>query len=140
MGTGRRNPGPTPVEARLTWAQASARRLDRSYLGSRLATDPADVVDALCGAHAQVASAAELSVALRLADGTRESVQDALWRERTVVKTFGPRGTVHLLRTGDLPTWTGAFRAVPQQPSVFPEDVRLTPDQTERVLAAIDAA
>ena len=52
---------------RLTWAQVSARRMGRQGLISPLTgADPADAVAAMCGAHAQVLSAAELSVGLRL--------------------------------------------------------------------------
>ncbi|MBV9208099.1 MAG: winged helix DNA-binding domain-containing protein [Actinobacteria bacterium] len=42
-------------------------------------------------------SAAELSIGRRLAGATRTDVRRALWQERTLVKTFGPRGTIHLL-------------------------------------------
>ena len=47
----------------LSWTQVCARRLDRHALSapSRDAR-PADVVEAMCGAHAQVMSAAEVSV------------------------------------------------------------------------------
>ena len=52
----------------------------------------------MAGGHAQVMSAAEVSLALRVADATRADVAAALWEERSLVKTFGPRGTVHVLR------------------------------------------
>ena len=41
-----------------------------------------------------VLSAAELSIGRRVAGATRADVQRALWEDRTLVKTFGPRGTV----------------------------------------------
>jgi hypothetical protein len=59
----------------------------------------------MCGAHAQVLSAAELSIGLRVAGATRSDVRAALCSERSLVKTFGPRGTVHLLPAGDLALW-----------------------------------
>jgi hypothetical protein len=123
---------------RLTWAQVSARRMGRQRLVSPLAgATPADAVAAMCGAHAQVLSAAELSVGLRLAGTTRSDVRDALLEERSLVKTFGPRGTVHLLPARDLPMWVGALPALPKPRSPFADDVRLTDEQTELVLAAI---
>src|SRR6266540_2433338 len=127
--------------ARWSWAQARARRLERHGL-SVPSPDarPADVAAAICGAHAQVLSAAELSIGLRLAGGTRQDVREALWTERSLVKTFGPRGTVHLLPTRDLPVWIGALAAVPPAGSSFPEDVRLTPEQRDEVVEAIAAA
>ena len=122
---------------RLTWAQVSARRLERHGLATPAKTDPTQIVRAICGAHAQVLSAAELSVGLRIDGITRDEVRAALWTERGLVKTFGPRGTVHLLPARDLPLWTGALSAVPAAASPFPEDTRLTTGQTDEVVAAI---
>src|SRR5947209_19536483 len=70
--------------------------------------DPAGVAGLLCGAHAQILTAAEFSIGRRIAGATRVDVRRALWEDRTLVKTFGPRGTVHLLPAVDLPMWTGA--------------------------------
>lgn len=126
---------------RMSWAEVCARRLERHALSAPLRdAQPADIVGAICGAHAQVLSAAELSIGLRLAGATRMEVRDALWTERSLVKTFGPRGTVHLLPARDLPLWTGAMSAIPPTPSGFPRDVRLTPTQTDAVVAAIAVA
>jgi uncharacterized protein YukE len=89
----------------------------------------------MCGAHAQVLSAGEVSVALRLDSGTRETVQQA----DGLVKTFGPRGTVHLLPVDDLPLWTGALSALPPGPKP-PEQMRMSPQQIAEVIAAIGDA
>ncbi|MEE1807144.1 winged helix DNA-binding domain-containing protein [Streptomyces sp. BE133] len=121
----------------VTWAGANARRMERQGLAAPVHLAPADVVGALPAAHAQVLSAAELSVGLRTAGATRTDVREALWTERTLVKTHGPRGTVHLLPMTELPMWTGALSAVPVGRSPFPEGVRMTSEQTEAVLAAI---
>ncbi|MGW6913184.1 winged helix DNA-binding domain-containing protein [Kitasatospora sp. NPDC054939] len=125
---------------RLTWAQVCARRLARHRLAAPAAfAAPAEVAGAICGAHAQVMSAAELSLALRTATGTREDVRAAL-RDGSLVKTFGPRGTVHLLPAAGLALWTGALGAVPTARGAVPERMRMTGEQTEQVIAAIDAA
>lgn len=58
----------------------------------------------------------------------------------TLVKTFGPRGTVHLLPAADLPLWTGALSAVPTGPTPFPGNARMTPDRVEAVVAAVGDA
>ena len=122
----------------LSWAQVSARRLDRHGLSAPLAgAEPADVVAAMCGAHAQLLTAAEWSIGLRLAGVTRGDVQAALWTGRSLVKTFGPRGTVHLLPTRDLALWTGALSGLPSAPNSFAKDVQLTPGQTDAVIEAI---
>ncbi len=101
---------------------------------------PADIAGAMCGAHAQILSAAELSIGLRIAGADREDVRRALWEDRTLVKTFGPRGTVHLLPAVDLPMWTGALSGLPGSTPQHPDPVRFTTEQAEEVLAAIDDA
>jgi hypothetical protein len=101
---------------------------------------PADIAGVLCGAHAQILSAAELSIGRRIAGATRVDVRRALWNDRTLVKTFGPRGTIHLLSTADLPMWTGALSALPSAASTHPEGVRFNREQAEEVITAIGDA
>jgi hypothetical protein len=122
----------------MTWAEVSARRLARSRLtdATRI-DDPAVISAAMLGVHAQVMSAAELSIGIRGETLTRADVRDALWRDRTLVKTRGPRGTVHLLAAADLPMWIGALSAVPAGRSPFSADVRMSAEQTDRIVAAI---
>jgi Winged helix DNA-binding domain len=127
--------------ASLTWSGVTARRMARQAL-TEPATElgPADIAGVLCGAHAQVLSAAELSIGRRIAGATRADVQRALWKDRTLVKTFGPRGTAHLLAAADLPMWTGALSALPSSVPAHPEPVRFTAEQAEQVIAAIGDA
>lgn len=124
--------------AEVTWRQVNARRLARQGLGAdRSPDDPAAVVAAMCGAHAQVLSAGALSVGMRTQGLSQAAVRRALWEERTLVKTYGPRGTVHLLPTADLPLWTGALSAMPSTASPFKPEVRMSESQTDEVVAAV---
>ncbi|MEW2808031.1 winged helix DNA-binding domain-containing protein [Streptomyces massasporeus] len=126
----------------IRWDAASARRAERQFLAGPAGTGTpvAEVVGAMLGAHAQVLSAAEVSVGLR-ADGlTRADVRAALWEDRSLVKTYGPRGTVHLLAARELPLFSAALTAVPTGPSPFPPGVRLTEEQAGQVVAAIGDA
>ena len=110
----------------------------RSRLAGELTdAEPAAISQAVVGAHAQVMSAAELSIGLRTAGRSRDDVRHALWIARTLVKTRGPRGTVHLLAAADLPMWTGALSGVPAGPSPFGAEVRMSAGQTDEVVAAI---
>src|SRR5262245_13533778 len=110
-GANRLNERPTDLP-QLSWSEVWARRLERHALAAPTRdARPADVAGAICGAHAQVMAAAELSVGLRLVGATRAAVREALWSEHSLLKTFGPRGTVHLLPARDLPMWTGALSA-----------------------------
>ena len=126
---------PTPTS--LTWSGVTSRRMARQAL-TEPATDrgPADIAGVLCAAHAQVLSAAEFSIGRRIAGATRADIQHALWQDRTLVKTFGPRGTVHLLSTADLPMWTGALSALPSSVPTHPEPVRFSAEQADEVMAA----
>src|SRR5690349_9899401 len=101
-------------EMSLPWSHVTARRLVRQGLDApSQATRPADIVRTLCGAHAQVLSAAFWSIGLRSTSLTELEVRDALWTEHSLIKTFGPRGTVHLLAAQDMPLWAGALSALP---------------------------
>ncbi len=136
---------------RWTWPDVLARRLRRHRLVDAArevpdgagATSPSDavgdVVRSTCGAHAQVMTAAEVSIGLRTSAIDRDDVQRALWVDRSVVKTYGPRGTVHLLPTTDLPMWCAALSAVPSS-NPLPSEARLSPEQADDVVGAIDAA
>ena len=127
--------------AALTWSGVTARRMARHALAEpATGLGPPGIASVLCGAHAQVLSAAELSIGRRIAGASRADVQRALWQERTLVKTFGPRGTIHLLPTADLPMWTGALSVLPPSVPMHPEGVRFTPGQAEEVMAAIGGA
>jgi hypothetical protein len=127
--------------ASLTWSDVTSRRMARHALTEpAMDLGPADIAGVLCGAHAQVLSAAEFSIGRRIAGATRADVQRAVWEDRTLVKTFGPRGTVHLLSTADLPMWTGALSALPSSVPMHPEPVRFTPEQADEVIAAIGDA
>jgi Winged helix DNA-binding domain len=127
--------------ASLTWSGVTTRRMDRhALIGPAADQDPAGIAGVLCGAHAQVLGAAELSIGRRIAGATRADVQRALWQDRTLVRTFGPRGTVHLLPTVDLPMWTGALSALPSSVPMHPEPVRFTAEQADEVVAAIGDA
>jgi hypothetical protein len=121
----------------LPWSGVCGRRLARQGLAAPAGAEQlVDQVGAMCGAHAQVMAAAELSVGLRVAGTTRQDVRRALWEDRTLVKTCGPRGTIHLLPARDLPWWTGALASAPP-PNRQAPDVRLSDAQTDEVIAAI---
>jgi hypothetical protein len=69
-----------------------------------------DVVGAVCGIHAQMPSAAELSLGVRLANLTRRDVRAAVRDTRSLVRTYGIRGTLHLFPAHELPLWMAALR------------------------------
>ncbi|MFD3473248.1 winged helix DNA-binding domain-containing protein [Streptomyces sp. NPDC058695] len=131
---------PTPT---ASWSGANARRIERQGLAAPVPESPTAtplLAGVMLGAHAQVLSAAELSLGLRVEGATRADVRRALWKERSLVKTYGPRGTVHLLAATDVPMWTGALSAIPGRAGQHSKDIRLTAAQTDAVVAAAGEA
>jgi hypothetical protein len=125
-----------------TWAAVWRRRLARHRL-----LEPAprerllEVIGQVCGIHAQMAPSAELSLGLRVEGITRQDVRAALADDRTLVKTYGLRGTLHLFPSHELGLWLAALRAKAPPREVTPNDPRtLTPQRRDQVLRAIDEA
>lgn len=99
-----------PVAAELTWPQVHTFRLQRHHLATRAsAKDLVNVARDIGGAQAQLMSAAELQLGVR-SQSSVEDVRTALWRNKTLVKTWLMRGTLHLIPSIDLPLYTAAMR------------------------------
>ena len=94
----------------------------------------------MSGVHAQVMSAAEVALGLRTDGVTRRDVREALWTRRELVKTYGPRGTVHLVAALDLPVWCAALSAAPWPTAARPPKIRMTQEETDLVVTAVDDA
>jgi winged helix DNA-binding protein len=96
--------------ASLHWAQVMAWRTARHHLDERVpATAMLEVAAELAGIHAQVMSSAELTLAARVEGVAPDDVRRALWEERSLVKTWAMRGTLHLLPAAELPLWQAAL-------------------------------
>jgi hypothetical protein len=95
------------------WDEVRARRVARSSLDERAGADRlVEVAGALCGVHAQVQASAELQLAARLEGVVQADIRTALWAQRTLVKAWTVRGTLHLHPAEELPLWHAARRAV----------------------------
>jgi hypothetical protein len=91
------------------WGQVMAWRLRRHQLEERAPADAMlEVTARIAGLHAQVMSSAELTLWARLDGVEPDAVQRALWQDRTLVKTWAMRGTLHLLPAAELPLWQAA--------------------------------
>jgi hypothetical protein len=95
----------------LTWSQVLAWRARRSHLTTPSTTGVVDVARRLSGVQAQVMSSAELALSIRTKNVQPADVNGALWRERSLVKTWTARGTLHLVPPNDLPLWLAAMQA-----------------------------
>ncbi|HZC14994.1 MAG TPA: winged helix DNA-binding domain-containing protein [Thermoleophilaceae bacterium] len=102
--------GKAETVATLSWRQALAWRMRRHRLVERApAGEMLDVAGQICGLHAQVMSSAELTLWARVDGMTPDAVQDALWRERSLVKLWAMRGTLHLLPSTEIGMWLAAL-------------------------------
>lgn len=112
---------PAPALIPLTWDRVRGHRLRaHGLLDPRPAGSAAEVASTVCGIHAQVAPAAALSLARRVREADVGLLNEGLWRDRRLVKTYGPRGTVHVFPAEELSLWTAATRALPDQGSRQP--------------------
>ena len=127
---------------KLGWPEVSAWRLRRQHLDRRVAAGGMlDVASRLCGVHAQVLSCAELTLWARVEGLERNAVHRALWEDRTLVKTWAMRGTLHLLPASELPLWHAGLR---DNPRYYREAIwrrfGMTLDDLDRLTNAIAAA
>lgn len=96
---------------KLSWRQAAAWRVHRQHLDRRApAGGMLAIASRLCGLHAQVMSSAELTIWARVEGVKRGEVHRALWDQRTLLKTWAMRGTLHLLPSSEMPFWHAALR------------------------------
>ena len=127
----------------LRWESVLAWRMHRQHL-TRRSPDGAllQVTADIAGAHAQVMSSAELTLRARLESLPPDAVERALWQERTLVKTWAMRGTLHLLPAAELPLWVAAQGALkPRYESAsWLRHFGVTREEVGRLLAAIPEA
>ena len=95
------------AELAVTWPQVCGWRLSRQHV-TMPAADPLDVTARLAGVQAQVTSSAQFTLGLRCAAAA--PVDQMLWTDRTLIKTWAMRGTLHWLPAGEYPLWIAALR------------------------------
>ena len=128
---------------KLTWPRAAAWRIGRQHLVQRApAGSLLSVASRLCGLHAQLMSSAELTVWARVEDLDRRAVQRALWEDRTLVKTWAMRGTLHLLPADELPLWHAALGTSPRylKPARWQKYFGITMEELDRLTEAVAIA
>jgi len=121
----------------LSKAQVNSWRLTRHHLAKRTRKGQIEkVVSDLCGVQAQVLSYAALAVWARVEGITIQDLQDALWKHRSVVKTWCMRGTLHLISASDLPVYVAARKTtmVVKRDWLSPE---IGVQERERIVGAI---
>jgi len=84
----------------LRFLRLRAQRLTPQYPGETIGV--AQVVKEVCGIQAQDASAATLAVRSRSVGPVMTDVEQARVHDRTIIRTWGHRGTLHLLASDDI--------------------------------------
>src|SRR6266545_652766 len=126
-----------PPALELAWDQVVGWRLRRHHLDERApGGDLLAVVAEIAGLHAQIMSSAELTLWARVEGLDRGAVRDALWRDRSLVKTWTMRGTLHLLPAAEFPALAGR----PQHPARLPAGGLAARLRRHPGGAAVDAA
>jgi uncharacterized protein YcaQ len=99
-------------------------------------------VSEIAGLHAQLASSAELTLWARVEGLRPDWVADALWEERSLVKTWAMRGTLHLLRSDELARYVGALARLRPRHDVpaWQRAYGLSREEADAMLAAVAEA
>ena len=130
---------PTPAALSTGWDRVLALRLARQHLADRTTPDRlVELVGQMVGLHAQVMSSAGLQAAARI-DGLRPSdVRDALADQRSLVKAWSFRGTLHLLTPDDLADFVIAAATRERwREDLWLRYIEMTQDQTEELIRAV---
>ena len=122
----------------LAAAKVAAFRLERHHLHARAPAGSAEeVVRCICGLHAQVMSSADLSLWARVRGHAPNDLSRALWEERTLVKTWLMRGTLHVVPADDLPLYVSALDTRGRYSGAWLRAFEVTADDVERLIDAI---
>jgi hypothetical protein len=124
----------------LKWHQVHAWRLSQHGLSPRFSSqDFIQAVTRTAGIQAQVMSAAELAVCTRVEGLSPHDVQAAIFQDRTLVKTWAMRGTLHFLSARELPLYVAArdWQHTASWSNYFAEFGLTTSAQQEAFLSAI---
>jgi hypothetical protein len=126
----------------LSWPQVAAWRARRHFLDRRRPrAEMLEVVSGIAGLHAQLMSSAELTLWARVEGLAAGDVERALWKARSLVKTWAMRGTLHLIVAAEYRLWLaalGTFRHFLKP--AWLRAFRLSRAELERMVDAIAAA
>jgi hypothetical protein len=130
------------AKPKLRWRQVIAWRVGRHHLDERVpASAMLEVVAGTCGLHAQVMSSAELTLWARVEGLAPDAVRRALWEERSLVKTWAMRGTLHLLGAAEFPLWQAALSTRrPWEAGVWQRGFGVGRDELEQLVEAVGQA
>jgi winged helix DNA-binding protein len=114
-------------------------RMRRQHLIERApAGNLLEGVEAVHGIQAQISAHAQFAVAQRIEKCRPPEIDRALWQEKSLIKTWAMRGTVHWLPATEEPLFVSGMRVV-RLPSIdrWWRNEGITPEQVEQFHAAV---
>ncbi len=126
----------------LSAEQVTSWRLSKHHLAERAEKNQLiRVVEDVCGIQAQVLSGALIAIWARVEGVSAKDIEDALWKQHTLVKTWAMRGTLHLLTATDLPIYVAALKTrLKDMKDQLVRNYKLGPGEMERVVSDIHDA
>jgi hypothetical protein len=126
----------------VSWDQVLAFRLERHFLTERAPkANVFSVASAVCGLHAQVASTPDLALWARVNGFAPGTVKRALETERTLVRTWTIRDTVHVVPADDLPLYVAVLRPRAEGPGAgWLNQRRMTRTQYDAIVENVPRA
>jgi hypothetical protein len=130
------------ADVKLPWPKAVAWRVRQQHLDAPVSPGAMlEVASRLCGVQAQVMSSAELTLWARIEGLPSDAVNGALWKDRSLVKAWAMRGTLHVLPASEYATWQAAHGSFRQRTSgSWFKYFEITPAELEQLVQAIGAA
>src|SRR2546428_10098436 len=94
---------PESQQVTVSWKQVAAFRLFRHHLSQRTSLAKlSSVAGDIAGAQAQVLLAGQMSIWARVKGARLRDVDSALWKDRSLVRAWGMRGTMFLLPSDEV--------------------------------------
>lgn len=126
----------------LSAKQVTSWRLSKHHLDERAdKSQLTKVVEDVCGIQSQVLSGAATAIWARVNGVSAHDIEDALWKQHTLVKTWAMRGTLHLLSASDLPIYVAALKTrLKDMEEQMARNYKLGPGEMERVISHIHKA
>jgi hypothetical protein len=127
----------------FTWEQIRRWRVAAHSLDQRAPrAEWLNVINRIGGLHAQMLSAAELSLWARVDGLQAEDVGHALWEDRTLVKSWMMRGTLYIADSKRYPLITAALSQtrLPHKKGAWLKYFKVTKEEIEAILDNIPKA
>jgi hypothetical protein len=93
----------------FSMSQLRALRISKSGLLETF-SHPIDCVSQLVGVQSQISSASALSIAFRTRNFSNENFQESLYKEKSLIRLWGQRNTLHVYTIQDWSIIVSAFR------------------------------